>query len=59
MHGAIELAHSEEKDLVAPEHILQAIINECNGYSQLGLQIFDLDALELNEVLREIMNDNP
>lgn len=59
MHGAIELAHSQKKDLVAPEHILQAIINECNGYSQLALQIFDLDALELNQILREIMNDNP
>lgn len=57
IQGAIELAHLEGKALVTPEHILKAIINECNGYWQLALQTFDLDASELDEVLRRIMND--
>ena len=53
MKNAIEIAQSEAENLVSPEHILKAIINECNGYAEHALALFDLDAAELNRVLHE------
>lgn len=58
MKLAIAIAESRNEALVIPEHILLAIIGECNGYAEYALETLDLDADDLNEALLQIMDEN-
>ncbi|MBX9570288.1 MAG: hypothetical protein K2X77_15420 [Candidatus Obscuribacterales bacterium] len=44
--------------MATPEHLLQAIINECNGYAELALGVFNLDAADLDMALRQRMEND-
>lgn len=58
VRDAVNLALSTGYSLATPEHLLQAIINECNGYAELALGVFNLDAADLDMALRQRMEND-
>ena len=57
VRDSVNLALSTGCSLARPEHLLQAIINECNGYAELALGVFNLDATDLDMALRKTMEN--